>query len=716
MALVVVALIVGSVWYLIGEERRMGRILSLVLTSKAGRPVTVERAWTDGSRIRARGVHLLPVPNIPLDIRIPEVEVQGGPLAFVAPAGRSVTIIASAPAIDLRAGAGGGVDAAALDGARQALLRLLDWPGSLTLRVLDGELMLGDASYRFQLSAEKVAGAAALALTLGQPAERAAARVEATIRGEPASALGLHLELAADPPRFGRLAPSVLDSVASVAGKGDVVVRAGGEVAGSGRVSVVVTGAEPLVVDFASRYDPGARRLSIPRWSMEWPHRARLAGAAGTETGPDGVGVRVTAKGRVEGSTVDGALLFRPASGAFEIGVTADSVDVRAVARHANLDEWLAGVTTVGALRGRVDGVLRDGKVTASARLTARGVRVPALTPLPVDAALATSVRSVGFVLERVETATLTLTHRHATIAIVDARSESGRAWPLAVDARVDDLAPLSVLLSAGRNLAGAARLRGRLDAGARTFEGNLDARLDRAVLRPGGAIVLSGLRCTLPIVLRGSELSGTGTLSVQRIEAFGLSARDGTGTVELHGRTLVLPDLRYAQYDGGGAGRLELALDRRDVPLRVHLEARRVDLRAFVREAAIDIARISGKVRYAFDGAYSARAGLVATGRIDSEEGGEVGIDAIRRLLDLPAVQGESTGLLRRTLETLRAFEYESLDAELRMAGTTGHVDLTLRGKKRFFGLFPGALAAINVRNMPLSLLVRTFAREGRR
>jgi len=86
--------------------------------------------------------------------------------------------------------------------------------------------------------------------------------------------------------------------------------------------------------------------------------------------------------------------------------------------------------------------------------------------------------------------------------------------------------------------------------------------------------------------------------------------------------------------------------------------------------------------------------------------------VPAIERLLDSATVQAETSGVLRQTLENLRVFQYESMEGDLRVQGTGGHVDLSLRGRKRL-GIFPAAVEAINFRNVPLSVLARTLGRS---
>jgi hypothetical protein len=124
-------------------------------------------------------------------------------------------------------------------------------------------------------------------------------------------------------------------------------------------------------------------------------------------------------------------------------------------------------------------------------------------------------------------------------------------------------------------------------------------------------------------------------------------------------------------------------------------------------------VARLSGRVRYLLVLQHSTARGMTAVGQVNSEDdGGEVGIDAIEKLLDSAAVQAESTGVLRRTLESLRVFKYATLEADVRVTRDGGHVNLSLEGKKRL-GIFPPPVKSINFGNVPITLLARTFSRK---
>ena len=85
--------------------------------------------------------------------------------------------------------------------------------------------------------------------------------------------------------------------------------------------------------------------------------------------------------------------------------------------------------------------------------------------------------------------------------------------------------------------------------------------------------------------------------------------------------------------------------------------------------------------------------------------------IEPIQQLLDSATVQAETTGVLHQTLQNLRVFNYESLQGTLTWNQGAGHIDLSLKGKKRL-GIFPGPVEAINFRNVPLTVLARTLTR----
>jgi hypothetical protein len=248
----------------------------------------------------------------------------------------------------------------------------------------------------------------------------------------------------------------------------------------------------------------------------------------------------------------------------------------------------------------------------------------------------------------------------------------------------------------------------GELDGadGVLRFHGVADAQVARAELSLGTPVALSALLATaVPVRWNAGGVERPGALSVGRVRGLGLLVENVASSATLIDGLLRLPDLRYRHYDGPGSGWAEVGIAGPAPPLRARVEGRRVDLAEVVRETAPAVARVTGRVRYTGSVQRLAGRGVDALVQLVSEEGGEIGIDAIERLLDSAAVEADSTGLVRQTLENLRVFEYESLDGALRAVDGKGTIDLSIRGR-RPLGLFPAPVQAINFRNVPLQVL----------
>src|SRR5438046_10393884 len=92
--IVAVAALLGVViagaggWYLLGEERRTGRIVAGVLSGRLGVPITVERAVTRGTSLRLSGVRVPAVSGSPVEIEIGQLDIEGGGLPRLVPGGR----------------------------------------------------------------------------------------------------------------------------------------------------------------------------------------------------------------------------------------------------------------------------------------------------------------------------------------------------------------------------------------------------------------------------------------------------------------------------------------------------------------------------------------------------------------------------------------------------------------------------------------------------
>src|SRR3989441_3804479 len=304
-------------WYVLGEERRLGRLTTGVLASRTGLPISVERAAMDGSRLRLRGVRLPATAGRPLDVRIGEVEVIGGVLPLLAPSGRRVSAVARATSVTVPESAGGPPDAAGLDALRDTLRGLLDWPGALTLRVEGGELRAGGL-HHFGLTADKTAGALTLARAPEPGARARALRVEARSTGVAGGGVRIEVDLAGEPRQLGGLWPAAVPPPASLAARSELSILRDGQMTATGRLTVVAA-ATPAVIDFASRYDARGGRLTVPRYALDWGADVHLEGQAEVTAG---LRISGTARGTVDGSPFGGRATYETTSGALDGEVT----------------------------------------------------------------------------------------------------------------------------------------------------------------------------------------------------------------------------------------------------------------------------------------------------------------------------------------------------------------------------------------------------------
>ena len=84
------------------------------------------------------------------------------------------------------------------------------------------------------------------------------------------------------------------------------------------------------------------------------------------------------------------------------------------------------------------------------------------------------------------------------------------------------------------------------------------------------------------------------------------------------------------------------------------------------------------------------------------------------RRVIDMACGEGYGADALAssaRSVTGVDANPEAHEHARLRYRGGAGHIDLFLRGKKRF-GIFPAPVEALNFYNVPLALLVRTITK----
>src|SRR5262249_60937947 len=105
-------------WSLLGEGRRRGRFAAGVLSGRLGVPVPVGRAAAHGPDLGLGGVRVPAVSGSPVEIEIGQLDIEGGVLPLIVPAGRRLTIVAACTSVTAREGDGSKEPSAANEGLR----------------------------------------------------------------------------------------------------------------------------------------------------------------------------------------------------------------------------------------------------------------------------------------------------------------------------------------------------------------------------------------------------------------------------------------------------------------------------------------------------------------------------------------------------------------------------------------------------------------------
>ena len=683
-----VAVAAGGWAALAADERRAARVVGAAVTRETGVPLTVGAASLTGGRVILRDLRLSPETRASFEVRARTLEVATDDVAVrhrlaathvALASGRDAASSASALRIR-RLAVDPAAPAAPMDEVRLRLRTLMEGPGALRLRLSGGELRHRGVTYAFDVTGEKRGGNVTIALTVRDA--RQPTGIELAARATPAAgdAVDITIDAAGRGDQVAALFPAWLAVQAPLTSRTVVTLRRGDAVV-AGRLTVGAA-ASPAAFDYAGRYDAQAGRVQ----------------ATAASAGGDG--------------RLDARLSYAVGTGAFEGEINVARFDASALSAQLGVVAPPGGLRAA-ALSATLTGALGDAVASAAADVRAR--EVTAFGVGPVDGALTARARVTrgtdGLELAALERSTLTFSRDGGPVAVVVAASPPGRAWPVTVDGRVDDFARVAPLLGADAVLAGTARLVGEVRrAESVGFIGRLDARLDRARVTLRGPVEIVNARAAVPVTWSAPAPDEPGSFFVEQARIFRLAVERVLGTPRFVDGLLAVPDIAYTHYGGHGGGWLEAAVDGRPLPVRTRVDAEHIDLDALVRELGSAMGRVTGRVSYFVSAQASPAEGLVAVARMQSEgDGGEISIDALQRLLESPAVEVESTGLLRRTLENLRVFEYQTLTGELRYAEEAGYIDLSLRGKKRF-GIFPAPVEAINIRHMPLAVLERAF------
>lgn len=438
-------------------------------------------------------------------------------------------------------------------------------------------------------------------------------------------------------------------------------------------------------------YDVPSGRLDGQLAAEDLPLDALARRYAPGWLGPDdrlrAAGARVTARG-VEARTLgDGGV-------AAELrGVTLRRPDGEAAAARTRLRATLGPASTAVVL------ALEQLRAT----LPALEGEIPR-----VDGAATLARAAAGVRLARASATARDATGREMLRAALGPRDAGRPAGPVRLTVDAPALERLASLWpSHPRQLGGTAALElDAPDARLGSATGRLTVRVPAAELL-GGKLSLRDFTAELPVAAGGASPAAIdGPVEIGELVGYGVVAHDVAGRGRIAGGRLVVPELRYALYAGEGRATIDAGAGPDGFSARAHLAGDRVRIEEFMSAYGIRGGTMTGLLRYDLDVRYGGgRVG--ADGTLAVPEGGTVTIELLERLFQYTAA--DPTGVVRRALENLRAFDYKSADLAVRTASDDIRVSLSLRGRERF-GIFPPRVKEINVHDMPLGFLARQF------
>jgi hypothetical protein len=295
----------------------------------------------------------------------------------------------------------------------------------------------------------------------------------------------------------------------------------------------------------------------------------------------------------------------------------------------------------------------------------------------------------------------------------VDLRSTSGTAGPVRLAARVPALERLAPLWpSVPRQVTGSATLALEApDLRFSAYEGRMALEVVGAELL-GGKLSLRDVSADVP-VRRGkggatASRAPVGSLTVSEAIGYGVVLYDLKGRPRLADDRFTLEDLRYGLYSGQGQGTLEVDLAAATPAAQGRFTGEGVRIDEFIAAYGIRGGTMTGLMRYDLTMRYRANR-LGADGGFQVPEGGTVTIELLDRFLEY--ANADPTGVVKRALGNLRAFDFRTADATVRTASDDIRVSLSLQGRERY-GIFPPRVKEINVRDMPIGFLARQFPR----
>lgn len=765
LALVVaLAALAGTVWLVKGDEARLGRSFSWVLSRYLDRPVRVDLVKTDGrTYIELRGIRVPPAGEWTSDLRAQQVRLEGAfiPLALF-PQGRhlSVQVVSTTLVMAPRTEPFSLPAKPTLETAWSAVRWLLEWPAGATFSLQGGELRSEGRTAHFDLTGEKTPeGQALFTLT----ARGSSPATSLTLKGTgnvSADTLALRLSAEGDPRALGPLWPEALspvtrlDALATLRVPGSELLDLAGEA--TLRLDAAAT---PVALTLSASYYPASAQADISRLTVAWGDVLTLQASGQAEALSDSPRLSLRVAGTIEGSPVLASLRVSPADKKLQSVVQLSQPDLQRWLRRFGHPQGLARdlvVRAAGAqlaadvtwspegevewsrIRAQLDRVAltRDGLALSAPVLRVIATVAPGgegdeliaegwlfAQPLEIQAfglreqMAARADAQIRLDRKRPWSGIRSLQRAGGALstpegeAIVQATFRSPEALELLVP-RLDRLPQMVPGLT--YSLRGSARVSGRLrwPAEGPHFRGEAHLEMPRATLRELGAEI-ANVSASLPVGYGEDGSLNPGTVTIESLRVHGVAFDGFRASAQLRNGFLDLPEATYVHYGGRGTGWVQAELANPDLPIRFRFEADGVDLSQFVAEYGLKAARVSGRARYVVGLIHTRKQGAEAAGRLWVDDpGGVVSIDVLKSLLS-HAPEGP-LGLIRDTLEGLSEFPYSSLTGEISMAQGETRIDLNLQGRKRF-GIFPPRIQAITIQNLPLSFVVKVLSPQRR-
>ncbi len=290
------------------------------------------------------------------------------------------------------------------------------------------------------------------------------------------------------------------------------------------------------------------------------------------------------------------------------------------------------------------------------------------------------------------------------------ARSSPGVTGPVRLTARVPALERLAPLWpSVPRQVTGSAAVELEApDVGFGAYQGRLTLKVPGAELLDG-RLSLRDVSAEVPVRRGGPPAAGPGPggpITVGELIGFGVVLYDVSGRARAVDNQLTLDALDYGLYSGRGQGTIDVSLAGDGLSARARLTGENVRIEEFMGAYGVRGGTMTGLLRYDLNMRYQGGR-LAADGRMTVPEGGTVTIELLDRFLSY--ADADPSGVVKRALGNLRAFDFKSADMTVRTASDDIRVSLSLQGRERF-GIFPPRVREINVVDMPLGFLARQF------